>query len=143
MSKRYTIAVDFDGVIHSYTSPWVDPHVIPDPPTEGALDWLKAMCVSFDVVIFSTRCRTWRGRRAIRRWLWTWDTGGPCQELARYPFAAWEDTCVLGQVSLKHKKPPALIYLDDRAMRFEGPGTFPTKSEIHRAIPWHKREVMP
>lgn len=69
MSRRYTLAVDFDGVIHRYDSPWVAPHVIPDGPVDGALDWLLAAVEKFEVVIFSTRRKTWRGRRAVRRWL--------------------------------------------------------------------------
>ncbi len=38
--ERYTVAVDFDGVLHAYISPWVNAHTIPDPPV-----------------------RTWRARR--------------------------------------------------------------------------------
>ena len=34
--RNYSIAVDFDGVIHSYTSKWVAADVIPDPPVSGA-----------------------------------------------------------------------------------------------------------
>jgi len=34
------LCVDFDGVIHSYTSKWVDEATIPDPPVPGALRWL-------------------------------------------------------------------------------------------------------
>jgi len=35
-------------------------------------------------------------------------------------------------------KPAALIYLDDRAVRFDGEN-FPEKSEIHALRPWNKR----
>lgn len=131
-SKRYTVAVDFDGVIHSYTTAWVNAWTIPDPPVDGAIEWLHAMLSRFDVVIFSTRCKSWRGRRAMRRWLWKHDTNGVgC-------YAMWQDMDALGTVKFAKDKPPALIYLDDRAVRFEGPGTFPTPSEIHLAIPWNK-----
>ena len=63
----YTVCVDFDGVLHSYTTPWINAHTIPDPPVQGAIAWLATMLEKFDVVIFSTRCKTWRGRRAICR----------------------------------------------------------------------------
>lgn len=43
------------------------------------------------------------------------------------------------EIKVTAKKPPCLIYLDDRAVRFEGPGTFPTKAQIHAARPWNKR----
>ena len=119
--ERYTVAVDFDGVLHSYTSPWVDAHTIPDPPVEGALAWLMTMARDFDVVIFTTRGKTSAGRDAVFRWL---DAHG-------------FDTALISAVTAD--KPPALIYLDDRAYRFEGPGTFPTAEQIHRAKPWNKR----
>lgn len=127
---RYSIAVDFDGVIHSYRSPWVNHHTIPDPPVPGAIKWLGDMTVKFDVYILSTRCKTWRGRRAMKRWLHKYDEPD-------VPFAVWEDTSAIGfRVKFAKSKPPALIYLDDRAVRFEGPGTFPTTEQIHRAVPW-------
>ena len=34
---------------------------------EGAIEWLHQMVQKFNVVIYSTRCKTWRGRRAMRR----------------------------------------------------------------------------
>ena len=36
-----TILLDFDGVIHSYTSGWKGAGVIPDPPVPGAIDFLR------------------------------------------------------------------------------------------------------
>lgn len=130
---RYTIAVDFDGVLHSYISPWTKPHEIPDPPVEGAIDWLRSMISHFDVVIFSTRCKTWRGRRAIRDWLWKYSG-----EVYRDSRGMWEDLDPLGGIRLSKTKPPALIYLDDRAVRFTGPDSWPTPDEIHRLWPWNK-----
>lgn len=37
------IAVDFDGVLHSYISGWKGARNIPDPPTPGAIRWLSIM----------------------------------------------------------------------------------------------------
>ncbi len=134
--KKRTVCVDFDGVIHSYTSPWVAPHLIPDPPVDGALKWMREMLGHFQVLIFSTRCRTWRGRRAMRRWLWRHDTG------ENYPYSMWQDNLMgsdtLSEVKFSKNKPPALIYLDDRAVRFTGPRSWPTVNEIHKAKPWNK-----
>ena len=129
--RRYTIAVDFDGVIHSHTSPWKNARTIPDPPVEGAIRWLIAMVQKFRVVVYSTRCRTWLGRRAVRRWL---------KREAGY--AWWESPAGfrgLEEVELSFEKPTALAYLDDRAIRFEGPGTFPSADEIRQMRPWNKR----
>lgn len=120
MGKRYSIAVDFDGVIHSYTSPWVDAATIPDPPVEGAIEWLTAISEKFDVVIFTTRGKTLEGRTAVARYI------------AQHGYCGRDFTVTA-------EKPPCLIYLDDRAYRFEGPGTFPTAEQVHQAIPWNKR----
>jgi hypothetical protein len=152
LSKRYTIAVDFDGVLHSYASPWVNAHTIPDPPVEGALEWLRGIVAKFDIAIYSTRNHYWRGRRAMRRWLrehlygvvYTW---AAAKGLMDHHFAHIDDQDevelmvddIMRCVSFPKKKPAALIYLDDRAVRFEGPGHWPTVDDIHRARPWNKR----
>lgn len=125
--ERYTIAVDFDGVLHSYTSPWVQAEVIPDPPVPGAIDWLREISEDLRVVIHTTRGKTPSGRAAVQDWLVAhgWEGG-----------AAVEVTA---------EKPPALVYLDDRAVRFNGKN-FPTAEEVHRALPWNKapaKEIKP
>lgn len=129
---RYTIAVDFDGVIHSYSGTWQGHHVIADPPVPGAIEWLAGMVSRFDVAIMSTRNATWRGRRAMRRWLFENDPDAPSS------FALWCDQMPLGRVKFPKRKPPALAYIDDRALRFNGPGTFPTVDDVHRARPWNR-----
>lgn len=115
--ERYTIAVDFDGVIHSYISPWVAPDVIPDEPVSGAIEWLNRIINKFVVVIFTTRGQSPEGRSAVRLWL------------AKHGFT--------GSVEVTDHKPPALVYLDDRGLRFSG--TFPTADEIHQLKPWNKQ----
>lgn len=122
--ERYTVAVDFDGVIHSYTSPWAGPDVIPDPPVEGAMEWLQEMMEHFEMVIFTTRAKTLAGRWAVRRYI---------EENADWPEAL--------SLRVTSEKIPALMYIDDRGWRFEGPGTFPTRQQIHQALPWNKRRA--
>lgn len=48
----------------------------------------------------------------------------------------------LDTIKVTAEKPAALIYLDDRAVRFRGPGpgAFPSVRYIHGALPWHKRK---
>lgn len=134
MSKRHTVSVDFDGVLHAYTTPWIAPHVIPDPPVEGAIEWLFKVIQHFDVQILTTRARTFRGRWAIRSWLrkhaglnlYYDSPAGPGLE----------------RVKITAVKHPALIYIDDRAYRFDGKN-WPSRTRINLARPWHKplREV--
>ena len=127
MAKRYTVCVDFDGVIHSYSTPWVNARTIPDPPVDGAISWLIGMVQKFDVCILSTRNHQWGGKRAMRAWL------------KKHAGQAWYESPAgrgLEDITFPVKKPAALIYLDDRAVRFEG--AFPTGDEIHKARPWNK-----
>ncbi len=127
MKKNYTIAVDFDGVLHSYKTPWINAHTIPDDPVPGAIEFLHDAIQKFSVVIHTTRGKTILGRMAVKAWI------------KKHAGMLWYDG--MGYVGLEdikvtHKKVPALVYIDDRAWRFNG--TFPTVDEIHRAKPWNK-----
>lgn len=119
--RNYSIAVDFDGVLHSYASPWEAPEVIPDPPVEGAIEWLAEIKQHFTVIVFTTRGKTHAGRAAVLDWL----------EEHGLDFDRYE-----GEIEVTAEKPPALVYIDDRAWRFEG--RFPGRQEIHDARPWNK-----
>lgn len=125
---KSTICLDFDGVIHSYTSGWKGARNIPDPPVDGAIEFmLHALYEGFDVAIHSSRARYFGGISAMRSWLkshagslW-WETpAGPGLEDVR--FVRW--------------KPAALVTIDDRAIRFTG--TFPDPKEVAALAPWNK-----
>lgn len=117
--ERYTVAVDFDGVIHSYTSPWTTAGEIPDPPVPGAIGALHRLAEDFDLVIFTTRAKTADGAVEVIKWL----RKNGC------PDDLWKDVTAV--------KPAALIYIDDRAYRFNG-DNWPTAQEVHAARPWNK-----
>jgi hypothetical protein len=51
---RQTISIDFDGVIHSYTSGW-NRGAITDPPVPGAAEALTEILKEFDIVVFTAR----------------------------------------------------------------------------------------
>ena len=120
---KYTVAVDFDGVIHSYSTPWVAAHIINDPPVPGAIEWLNEIGKKFKVVIFTTRGATEAGREAVRNYLegYGLETNGK-------------------PIHVTHEKVAALIYVDDRGYRFDGTN-FPTAEQIHKMLPWNKREM--
>lgn len=121
-NAKYTSAADFDGVIHSYTSPWVSAETIPDPPVPGAIEWLNEISKTFRVVIFTTRGKEPEGRIAVAEWLT--DHGYQC-----FP----KDVTAL--------KPPALVYVDDRAFRFDGTN-FPSVGQLQfDLVPWNKRPM--
>ena len=96
---RRTICLDFDGVIHSYRSGWCGAEIIPDPPVHGTQAAIERLRKTFRVVIYSARCRTKEGREAIESWL------------AQHGIAVDE---------VAEHKPPALAYVDDRAIPFTG-----------------------
>jgi hypothetical protein len=94
-----TVCLDFDGVLHSYRSGWRGVEVIPDPPIHGTREAVARLRQQYRVVVYSARCRTPEGRRAVEQWL------------ARHDIQV-DEVC--------DYKPPALVYVDDRAIRFRG-----------------------
>ena len=55
------LCLDFDGVIHSFTSGWRGAGIIPDPPVPGALDFIKDATGEFVLgfallVVFAVIC---------------------------------------------------------------------------------------
>jgi hypothetical protein len=94
-----TICLDFDGVLHSYRSGWRGATTIPDPPIHGTREAIARLREQYRVVVYSARCRTAEGRRAVEMWLRKHDI--QVDEVVDY-------------------KPPALVYVDDRAIPFRG-----------------------
>lgn len=117
--RKKIICVDFDGVIHSYTTRFKGDKFIPDKPVEGAIPWLNQFIQNdqVEVVIFSTRAERSSGRDAIRRWLT--DNGLPDNE-----------------IKITATKPLASVFIDDRAFRFMG--TFPKIEQLLSMKPWNK-----
>ncbi len=114
---KKTVVFDFDGVIHSYTSGWQKPHIIPDPPVPGIKEAIAEIrAAGYSVVVVSTRCSTPEGMRAVKNYLYD------------------NDITVDG---VKMEKPPAIVYIDDRAICFDGnPVTLLGK--IQNFKPWNK-----
>ena len=147
------LAVDFDGVIHSYLSGWKGPRNIPDPPVDGALEFLMGAVDRFEVHIFSSRSRYFGGRRAIKIWLFThYRDLAMSGDLPEWLFAfltrdnpiepwdtlVWEELHrFMKRLKFPTRKPPAHVLLDDRALTFHG--YFPDFSQIDAFKPWNRR----
>lgn len=118
-----TVVFDFDGVIHSYTSGWLGETTIPDPPVPGIREDLKEIhSAGYEVVVVSTRCATEKGKGAIEAWLYN-------NGLREYI----DKVC--------KEKPPAIAYIDDRAICFDGhPETLLRK--IQNFQPWYKTPTL-
>lgn len=114
--SKSRIAIDFDGVIHSYSSGWV-PNEIPDPPVPGALQAvLRYLEHGIDVVVHTCRALEPEGLLATQAWL------------KKHGFPELEVTAV---------KPHANVYLDDRALHFHG-DNYPAPSVVKKFRPWNK-----
>jgi hypothetical protein len=91
------IAVDFDGVIHTYSRGFDDGSIY-DGPMPGVIEALTFLKEKYYIYIFSNRSGTPEGKVAIEEFL----------QANRIPF---------DEVSMT--KPPAKFYIDDRAVRFK------------------------
>lgn len=123
------LCLDFDGVIHSYSSGWKGADVIPDPPVDGAIAFMLGALREFDVVIFSSRSNQTGGLSAMQDWL---------QHHAGQCWHESPDGPGLEDVRFVTEKPPALVTIDDRALTFDG--TWPSFDSLKNFKPWNKRE---
>ena len=157
------LSLDFDGVLHSYSSGWKGPRVIPDPPVPGAIDFLYDASLCFQVAIFSSRTGFWFGRMAMKNWISKWAYqqfhsanyglhGGrntPLEQfVTRIQQETWEpwDTCchaaadkLVKRLEFPRHKPAALVSIDDRALHFTG--IFPEISYLQEFVPWNKKKT--
>lgn len=123
------LCLDFDGVIHSYSSGWQGIANIPDPPVLGALAFIEqAIADGWQVAIHSSRSRSLRGRWAMKSWL--------KRHLDAYTLPMEADD-IYTSIRWPWFKPPAVITLDDRAITFNG--TFPARAELKAFQPWYRK----
>ena len=121
------LCVDFDGVLHSYTSGWQGANVINDPPVPGAMLWLHRMVKKsdYEVHIYSSRSKQEGGIDAMVDWL-----------IEHLHIAGYSKEHVLAEIRFPTEKPPAYLTIDDRAICFRG--TFPSVLEMDNFKPWNK-----
>ena len=127
--SRPILSLDFDGVIHSYTSKWAGADVIPDPPVAGAIAFLREATKHFRVCIYSTRSATEAGRRAMSLWIERWAVAERAGDD--------EDMLWVVKIEFPETKPPALVGIDDRVLTFEG--EWPSMERLLTFKPWNKR----
>jgi len=124
-----TIAIDFDGVIHKYSKGWQDGTCY-DEHVEGVFEAIQELMKTYTVFIFSTR-----KPKQIKQWLlqrimememgdnphdpqeWSWGKYGYTCQIIPFWVKFWNKKNVLG---ITRKKLPAMCYIDDRAVNFQG-----------------------
>lgn len=99
------LAIDFDGVIHTYDKGWHDGTCYGDP-IPGALDALKTLSLRYKIIIFTAKAKADRplingktGTELVSDWL------------AKHGVL----DCISGITS---EKPRAMLYIDDNCYRF-------------------------
>jgi len=113
------LALDFDGVLHSYVSGWQGCDVIGDPPVPGAVEFVRAAQEHFEVVVCSSRARDCGAATAMARWLDKW--GFPT-------------------MTITNRKPAAFVSIDDRALQFVG--LWPDLDILRAFLPGSKRSPL-
>lgn len=112
------IAIDFDGVISDHTG-WRGYKAAFDPPVDGAFEAIRSYIDSgYDIVVHTTRADTPEQTRRLLTWF---------REYGLEPR-------YLDRMTITAIKPPAVIYIDDRAWCFRG--VFPTVQEVKEFKTW-------
>ena len=141
MANRPIVCIDFDGVIHSYDSGWIDATTIADPPVDGALSFLRKLAERATVHVYSSRSHQEGGIHAMQQAIIRWmeeaiaDASGVPAASERVVINEF----VLSTLKWPTYKPSALVTLDDRVLRFKGPQAWPAVDKLLDFKPWNKR----
>lgn len=138
MSKL--VLCDFDGVLSTYESGWKGLTNIPDPPVQGALEFIRnCFELGYDFGIYSMRTANddylddagygdyhfspdrYRGIEAVKSWLLHWGLEEDLVDRIKFPFG----------------KPHFIVYIDDLAVRYGG-GDFPDLTNPSLFTSWVK-----
>jgi len=119
-TEKPQIVLDFDGVLHSYTSGWQGVDEIPDLPVNGSQAFLEEALKHFRVAIFSQRSQASIGRAAMQRWF----------------FKHMGDDLTT-QLTFPTEKPICLVTIDDRVIPFNG--SWPSIERIANFKSWQGR----
>ena len=130
MGDKPILCLDFDGVIHSYTSGWQGDTTISDPVVEGFFEWAEQAAKFFKLVIYSSRSKNPDAITAMQMYLYAerkrWRAAGGKSETndaLSFEFAS--------------EKPAAFLTIDDRALTFDG--TWPAIDGLRSFKPWNKK----
>ena len=148
--KKPILLLDFDGVLHSYSSGWQGVKNIPDPPVPGAMKFIIDAQLHFRVCIYSARSSQWGGKRAMKKWLKKHLENYVLMEdqMLIEPCPFNEDISmseriaadIMSTIRFPTKKPAkAFLTIDDRCLRFNG--KFYDPWELLDFKPWHKGKM--
>ncbi len=114
MKKK--IFLDFDGVLNTYKG-WNGENELFEPRA-GSLEFLQSLATAYEVYIFTTR-----DREKVYKWMIR-------HNLCNYI------------KDVTNKKEPAYLYIDDRAIKFDGDYS-KTLEDIEKFQPhWKEKETL-
>ena len=138
VQHEFRVAIDFDNVLHSYTSPWSASADISDPPLLGAIEWLERLAAEgARIILHSCRFTCWNPDAAgfiagdpedVEAAVWEWLTKHGLSDVACERVSMW--TWV--------GKPYADAYVDDKAIAFCG--DFYSVEKLKGLVAYHKRQ---
>lgn len=143
--RKPVLCLDFDGVIHAYTSGWKGANVIPDGPVPGAMAFILEAQKHFTVAIYSSRSGQRYGIDAMKFRVALWmkqyllcaGRGADDEFLSDETRDIWY--AALDALQWPTEKPPAHITIDDRAVTFEGDWSVLDPVKLLAFKPWNKR----
>jgi hypothetical protein len=129
MAFKPTIICEFDSVINPYRRGWQGGELYEDHVTDGFWTWLASVSEEYKVTIHTARFTKPGSMAAVLVWLkecYRRDHGAE----ARLPF-----------IEFSAVKPPSLISIDARCLRFDGDWSVPGLSVegIKAFKPWNQR----
>jgi hypothetical protein len=135
-ANKPILCLDFDGVIHAYTSPWTRADEIRDHVTEGFFDWVIEAQERFRLVIYSSRSKDRKAVEAMKKWI--------IHEAALSAEGKSKEYKILVrnlEFEFANKKPAAFLTIDDRAIQFDGnwKSLFLDPMQLLAFKPWNKR----
>lgn len=125
-SRKPILCLDFDGVIHSYSSGWQGHSIVSDAPVPGFLEFAQEALAHFRVMIYSSRSLNESGISAMRQWIEKWAKQGP-----NFSGKEW-----WLELEWPQYKPSAFVTIDDRALTFTG--IWPAMEQLLSFKPWHE-----
>lgn len=119
------LCLDFDGVIHSYTSGWKGADNIPDLPVIGSMAFIQEALEHFRIAIHSSRSGQPGGIAAMQGYIRHW-------ALAQTGQSEWTH-----KIEWPETKPPAFLTIDDRAFPFCG--EWPRIEDLKNFRTWNQK----
>ncbi len=128
------IALDFDGVLHSYKQGFTGAADLPGAPVAGAREFVEAaLRAGHEVIVYSCRART-PHQAAETELGCRWDPGG------REAMQEWLSKHEFPPLQVTGTKPAASVYIDDRALTFRG--TWPKLDKLAKFRPWEQANAL-